>query len=194
MSVFEPERTSGVGVLPGFLGAAAAASPLERRRGRSNERAVIGDPQRQLAAERSARPGETTPRFSKACAIGLGSRAATRGSTEPQGRRQCRRDAQHTLSGTWSALAPDVLVATGGASAERLYCRRPERFRSCSQMPRSVGSGLSQVFEAVATPPDFVQFEDNLSGKWLERLKQIAPNVTNAAILWDPTRLAWIGQ
>jgi putative ABC transport system substrate-binding protein len=39
-----------------------------------------------------------------------------------------------------------------------------------------------------------VQFEYSLSGKWLELLKQIAPDVKNAAILWDPTIVAGIGQ
>jgi putative ABC transport system substrate-binding protein len=39
-----------------------------------------------------------------------------------------------------------------------------------------------------------MQFEYSLSGKWLELLKQMAPNVTRAAILWDPTIPAGIGQ
>ena len=60
-----------------------------------------------------------------------------------------------------------------------------------ANVPDPVGSGFVEVFRIrVATPPGFVQFEYNLSGKWLEFLKQIAPNVTNAAILWDPTILA----
>jgi putative ABC transport system substrate-binding protein len=33
-----------------------------------------------------------------------------------------------------------------------------------------------------------------MSGKWLELLKQIAPNVTRAAVLWDPSVPAGIGQ
>jgi len=36
--------------------------------------------------------------------------------------------------------------------------------------------------------------EYNLSGKWLELLKQIAPSVTRAAVLRDPTLTAGIGQ
>jgi putative ABC transport system substrate-binding protein len=33
----------------------------------------------------------------------------------------------------------------------------------------------------------FMQFEYSLSGKWLELLKEIAPGVTHAAVLRDPT-------
>jgi putative ABC transport system substrate-binding protein len=37
-------------------------------------------------------------------------------------------------------------------------------------------------------------FEYSLSGKWLELLKQIAPNVTRAAVLRDPVLTAGTGQ
>jgi putative tryptophan/tyrosine transport system substrate-binding protein len=39
-----------------------------------------------------------------------------------------------------------------------------------------------------------MQFEYNLSAKWLELLKQIAPGVTRAKVLWDPAITAGIGQ
>jgi ABC-type uncharacterized transport system substrate-binding protein len=41
----------------------------------------------------------------------------------------------------------------------------------------------------VATPPEY-----NLSGKWLELLKQIAPGVRRVAVLWDPAVIAGVGQ
>jgi putative ABC transport system substrate-binding protein len=40
----------------------------------------------------------------------------------------------------------------------------------------------------------FMQFEYDLSGKWLELLKQLAPGVTRAAVLRDPTITSGIGQ
>jgi putative tryptophan/tyrosine transport system substrate-binding protein len=40
----------------------------------------------------------------------------------------------------------------------------------------------------------FMAFEYGLSGKWVELLKQIAPNVTRAAVLRDPNMTAGIGQ
>jgi putative ABC transport system substrate-binding protein len=39
-----------------------------------------------------------------------------------------------------------------------------------------------------------MNFEYNLSGKWLELLKQIAPRVTRAAVLRNPETPAGIGQ
>jgi putative ABC transport system substrate-binding protein len=53
-----------------------------------------------------------------------------------------------------------------------------------------VGAGL---VESLARPggnaTGFMQSEYSLSGKWLELLKQIAPGVTRAAVLRDPTAL-----
>src|ERR1700730_12615997 len=37
----------------------------------------------------------------------------------------------------------------------------------------------------------FMLFEYSLSGKWLELLRQIAPNVTRVAVFRDPTSPAW---
>ena len=39
-----------------------------------------------------------------------------------------------------------------------------------------------------------MNYEDSLSGKWLEMLKQIAPGVTRAAVLGDPTLSSGRGQ
>jgi putative tryptophan/tyrosine transport system substrate-binding protein len=40
----------------------------------------------------------------------------------------------------------------------------------------------------------FIVFEYALAAKWLQLLKEIAPNVTRAAVLRDPTTPAGIGQ
>jgi putative ABC transport system substrate-binding protein len=92
-------------------------------------------------------------------------------------------------------LAPDVLVATGGTSiGPLLHATRivPIVF---ANVPDPIGSGF---VESLSRPggnaTGFVQFEYNLSGKWLELLKQIAPGVTSTAILWDPAIIAGIGQ
>jgi putative tryptophan/tyrosine transport system substrate-binding protein len=62
-------------------------------------------------------------------------------------------------------------------------------------VPDPVGSGF---VESLARPggnaTGFVQFEYSLSGKWPELLKQIAPGVTRAAVLWDPAIITGIGQ
>ena len=62
-------------------------------------------------------------------------------------------------------------------------------------VPDPVGAGF---VESLARPggnaTGFMQFEYSLSGKWLELLKQIAPGVTRAAVLWDPAIPPGIGQ
>jgi putative ABC transport system substrate-binding protein len=40
----------------------------------------------------------------------------------------------------------------------------------------------------------FTPFEYSLSGKWLELLKEIAPNLTRVAVVRDPAMTAGIGQ
>lgn len=58
-----------------------------------------------------------------------------------------------------------------------------------------VGAGFVQ---SLARPggnaTGFTNYEYSMSGKWVELLKQIAPNVKRVAILRDPTSAAGIGQ
>jgi len=93
------------------------------------------------------------------------------------------------------ALAPDVMLATGGAVVGPLLQVTRSVPIVFANVPDPVGSGF---VESLARPggnaTGFVQFEYNLSGKWLELLKQIAPGVTRAAVLWDPAIIAGIGQ
>jgi len=58
-----------------------------------------------------------------------------------------------------------------------------------------VGSGLvASMARPGGNATGFVIFEYALAAKWLELLKEIAPSVTRAAILRDPTIAAGIGQ
>ena len=59
-------------------------------------------------------------------------------------------------------------------------------------VPDPLGSGF---VESLSRPgAGFMMFEYNLSGKWLELLKEIAPDVTRAAVLRDPAIAAGTGQ
>jgi putative ABC transport system substrate-binding protein len=93
------------------------------------------------------------------------------------------------------ALAPDVILASGGAAVGPLLHATRTVPIVFAIVPDPVGSGF---VESLARPggnaTGFVQFEYSLSGKWLELLKQIAPGVTRAAVLWDPAITAAIGQ
>jgi putative ABC transport system substrate-binding protein len=93
------------------------------------------------------------------------------------------------------ALRPDVMLATGGASVGPLLQASRTIPIVFANVPDPVGSGF---VESLSRPggnaTGFVQFEYNLTGKWLELLKQVAPHMANAVMLWDPTILAGIGQ
>jgi putative tryptophan/tyrosine transport system substrate-binding protein len=93
------------------------------------------------------------------------------------------------------ALNPDVIVASGTTAVQPLLQVTrtvPVVFVNVSD---PVGAGL---VESLARPggnaTGFAQLEYNLSAKWLELLKQIAPSVTRAAVLRDPAITAGIGQ
>ena len=58
-----------------------------------------------------------------------------------------------------------------------------------------VGAGfVASLARPGGNTTGFSAFEYSLSGKWLELLKEIAPNVTRAAVLRDPALAAGIGQ
>ena len=93
-----------------------------------------------------------------------------------------------------ATLNPDVILAAGAATQQLLQATRtvPIVF---VLVPDPVGSGF---VESLSRPggnaTGFMTFEYGLSGKWLELLKEIAPGVTRAAVLWDPALPAGIGQ
>ena len=93
------------------------------------------------------------------------------------------------------ALKPEVLLATSGATMPALT----EATRTIPIVflttPDPVGSGF---VESLARPggnvTGFTPFEFGISGKWLELLKELAPQATRAVILRDPADPAGIGQ
>ena len=94
-----------------------------------------------------------------------------------------------------AALAPDVIVAGGTSTvAPLLQATRtvPIVFAGTAD---PVGAGLvASLARPGGNATGFMQFEYSLSAKWPELLKQIAPSVTRAAVLRDPTLTAGIGQ
>jgi putative tryptophan/tyrosine transport system substrate-binding protein len=93
------------------------------------------------------------------------------------------------------ALAPDVIVATGGTGAEVMLKATRTIPIVFAIVPDPVGSGfVERLSRPGGNATGFMQFEYNLCGKWLELLKEIAPSVTHAAVLRDPTFVAGIGQ
>ena len=92
------------------------------------------------------------------------------------------------------ALAPDVILATGGSLAYMLQATRtvPIVFAIA---PDPVGSGqVESLSRPGGNATGFLLFEYDLCAKWLELLKEIVPGVTRAAVLRDPTAITGIGQ
>jgi putative ABC transport system substrate-binding protein len=94
-----------------------------------------------------------------------------------------------------AALAPDVILATGSAGAESMLKATRTIPVVFVLLPDPMGSGFVQSLSRPGgNATGFMMFEYSLSGKWPELLKEIAPSVTHAAVLRDPTLVAGIGQ
>ena len=94
-----------------------------------------------------------------------------------------------------ATLAPDVILAIGFPATERLIQATRTVPIVFVIVPDPVGSGfVDSLSRPGGNVTGFMQFEYSLSGKWLELLKQIAPGVTRAAVLWDPAIAVGIGQ
>jgi len=93
------------------------------------------------------------------------------------------------------SLAPDAILAAGSVPLEQLL--RVTRILPIVfvHVVDPVGAGFVRT---LARPggnvTGLMQFEYSVSGKWLELLKQVAPQVTQAAILRDPSISSGIGQ
>jgi len=92
-----------------------------------------------------------------------------------------------------AALAPDVILAHGGSTVGPLL----QATRTVPIVFPVVGDPVGAGYvDSLARPggnaTGFMVFEYSLSGKWLELLKEIAPSVTRAAVLWDGVRSATI--
>jgi len=93
------------------------------------------------------------------------------------------------------ALAPDVILATGNASMSPLLQATHTVPIVFNNVADPVGAGyVDSMARPDGNATGFIQFDYTLSGKWLELLKQIAPQVTRVAILRDPTHAAGTGQ
>jgi putative tryptophan/tyrosine transport system substrate-binding protein len=93
------------------------------------------------------------------------------------------------------ALAPDVIFVPGSAAVAPLRQATRTVPIVFGLVADPVGSGF---VDSLARPggnvTGFSLFDYGIGAKWLELLKEIAPNVTRAAILRDPAIIAGIGQ
>jgi putative ABC transport system substrate-binding protein len=93
------------------------------------------------------------------------------------------------------ALAPDVILASGGSIVGPLLSATSTVPIVFTQTPDPVGAGF---VESLARPggnaTGFLIFDYSIGGKWLELLKQIAPSVTRAGVIRDPATPQGVGQ
>ena len=93
------------------------------------------------------------------------------------------------------ALTPDVIFASASvnvAALQRITHSVPIVFANVID---PVGAGfVASLARPGGNTTGFSAFEYSLSGKWLELLKELAPNLTRVAVLRDPSLAAGIGQ
>jgi ABC-type uncharacterized transport system substrate-binding protein len=93
------------------------------------------------------------------------------------------------------ALGPDVILATGTIPVTSLL----EVTRTVpivfTVVVDPMGAGfIEKLSRPGGNATGFMMFDYSLAGKWLELLKQVAPSVTQAAVLRDPSASIGIGQ
>ena len=93
------------------------------------------------------------------------------------------------------AMAPDLIVASTSATVaalQRVTRSVPIVFANSID---PVGAGFVASFARPGgNTTGFIAFEYSIAGKWVNLLKEIAPNLTRVAVLRDPTLAAGIGQ
>ena len=94
-----------------------------------------------------------------------------------------------------ATLAPDVILAFGASTVgPMLQATRTVPIVFPVAVDPVGGGFVDSLARPGGNATGFMAYEFSLSGKWLELLKEIAPGVTRAAVLRDPTLPAGIGQ
>jgi putative ABC transport system substrate-binding protein len=93
------------------------------------------------------------------------------------------------------ALAPDVILASGGTVVGTLLQATRTVPVVFTQTPDPVGAGfVASLAHPGGNATGFINFEYGMGAKWLELLKQIAPSVTRVAVLRDAALPQGIGM
>jgi putative ABC transport system substrate-binding protein len=93
------------------------------------------------------------------------------------------------------ALAPNIILATGSSSMGPLMQISGAVPIVFVIVPDPVGAGyVNSLARPGGNATGFSTFEYSIGGKWLDLLKQIAPNTKRVAVLRDPTISGGLGQ
>src|SRR5262245_227035 len=94
-----------------------------------------------------------------------------------------------------AALTPDVILATASQTVAALQAVTQTVPIVFAHAVDPVGAGfVDNLARPGGNTTGFVLFEYGMGAKWLELLKEIAPNVTRVAVLRDPAIAAGPGQ
>jgi putative ABC transport system substrate-binding protein len=108
---------------------------------------------------------------------------------------QANRDRLRKSAEELVALSPDVILVAGGNFAEAVQHASRTMPIVLAQSIDPVGAGyVASLARPGGSITGFTQFEYSLAGKWLQLLKEIAPDVANVAVLRDTVAAAGIGQ
>jgi putative ABC transport system substrate-binding protein len=174
-----------------LLGGAAATWPLAARgqQGERMRRIGVLLPAAADDLEFQARIGAFTQGLQQlGWSIGRNLRIDTRWATTDAS--EIRRHAAELV-----ALAPEVILAHGASAVGPLL----QSTRTVPVVFPVIGDPVGAGYVGSLARPGgnatgFMAYEYSLSGKWVELLKQIAPGITRAAVLRDPTTPTGIGQ
>ena len=104
-------------------------------------------------------------------------------------------DRLHRYAAELVALMPDVILADGAVGVSALQGATRSVPIIFAAVPDPVGAGfVKSLARPGGNTTGFTAFEYAIAAKWLELLKEIAPSLTRAAVLRDPTIAAGISQ
>src|SRR6516165_892374 len=174
-----------------LLGGAAASWPLVARAQQAERMRRIG-----ILINRAADDPEGQARF-KAFVQGLQQLGWAEGRNVRMDVRWTAGVADHVYrhAAELVALMPDVILADGAVGVSALQGATRSVPIIFAAVPDPVGAGfVKSLARPGGNTTGFTAFEYAIAAKWLELLKEIAPNLTRAAVLRDPTIAAGIGQ
>ena len=91
-------------------------------------------------------------------------------------------------------MMPDVLLAGGGAPLVALQKATQTIPIVFATVPDPVANGfVASVARPGGNITGFATYEQTISVKWLELLKEIAPRVTRVTFMYDPANPSWPG-
>src|SRR6516165_2962449 len=101
----------------------------------------------------------------------------------------------HNYAAELVALMPDAILADGAVCVSALQGATRSVPIIFVAVPDPVGAGfVKSLARPGGNTTGFTAFEYAIAAKWLELLKEIAPSLTRAAVLRDPTIAAGISQ